>query len=139
MKRHMIWFLKYLVATTLTVAVSAAIVHAAYAGSRNVNRSWSGANGSHSVSKSESWGNGAWNRDALRTGPNGNSVERNTQRTYQQGQGTTYNNTTTLPSGSTIMRSRSVTPTGDGGVTVNRDVTGPNGNSGSVTRTYNGQ
>ncbi len=59
MKRHMIWFLKYLVATTLTVAVSAAIVHAAYAGSRNVNRSWSGANGSHSVSKSESWGNGS--------------------------------------------------------------------------------
>ena len=63
MKRHMIWFLKYLVATTLTVAVSAAIVHAAYAGSRNVNRGWSGRDGSHSVSKSESWGNGAWNRD----------------------------------------------------------------------------
>ena len=37
------------------------------------------------------------------------------------------------------MRSRSVTPTDDGGVTVNRGYTGPNGNSGSVTRTYNGQ
>lgn len=139
MNRHLTWFVKYLIATALTVAASAAIVHAAYAGSRSVNRGWSGPRGSHSVSKSESWGNGAWNRDVVRTGPNGNSLERNTQRTYQAGQSTTYNNTTTLPSGSTIMRSRSVTPTGDGGVTVNRGYTGPNGNSGSVTRTYNGQ
>jgi hypothetical protein len=138
MKRHLSWFVKYLIATTLTVAVSAALVHIAYAGSRNVSRGWSGPNGSGGMSKSTSWGNGAWNRDVVRTGPSGNSLERDTQRSYQPGVGSSYSNTTTLPSGSTIMRQRSVTPT-DGGVTVNRAITGPEGNTKTVTRTYNGQ
>jgi hypothetical protein len=132
------WFLKYVIATTLVVAIAAVLIKAADAGSRNVNRSWSGPNGSGGMSKSVAGGNGSRTRDVTRTGPNGNSLQRNTERTYQEGAGTTYDNTTTLPSGSTVERSRSVTPT-ENGVTVNRQVTGPEGNTGSVTRSYGGQ
>jgi hypothetical protein len=129
------WFLKYVIATTLVVAIGVALIKAADAGSRNVDRSWSGTSGSGALSKSVTSGNGSRTRDVTRTGPNGNSLQRNTQRTYQEGAGTTYDNTTTLPSGSTVMRQRSVTPTEDG-VTVNRQITGPEGNTGSVTRSY---
>ena len=133
--RRQKWFLKYVIATTLVVAIGVVLIKAADAGSRNVNRSWSGPNGSGGMSKSVTGGNGSRSRDVTRTGPDGNSLQRSTQRTYQEGAGTTYDNTTTLPSGSTVTRQRSVTPTEDG-LTVNRQITGPEGNTGSVTRTY---
>jgi len=135
MTRTQSWFIKYVIATTVTVAVAAVALHTAYAGSRSVNRSWTGPNGSHSVSKDVSGGNGVWNRDVTRTGPQGNTYQRNTQRTYDPGNSAGYSNTTTLPSGSTILRNRSITNNGDS-VTVYREITGPQGNTGSVTHNY---
>ena len=135
MTRNQKWLVKYVVATTLTVAIGAVAIKAAHAGSREVNRNWTGPNGSHSVSKSANGGNGSWNRNVTRTGPQGNTLQRDTQRTYDPGQSATYSNTTTLPSGATVLRNRSLTNNGDS-VTVHRDATGPQGNTGSVTRTY---
>jgi hypothetical protein len=91
--RRQKWFLKYVIATTLVVAAAAAMIKVADAGSRNVNRSWSGANGSGGMSKSVTGGNGIRTRDVTRTGPNGNSLQRNTQRSFQEGAVTTYDNT----------------------------------------------
>lgn len=135
MTRTQSWLLKYVIATTVTVAVAVVAVRAADAGSRQVNKSWTGPNGSHSVSKNVTGGNGSWNRDVSRTGPQGNIYQRNTQRSYDRGQSATYSKTTTLPSGSTVQRDRSVVNNGDS-VTVNRAYAGPQGNTGSVTHTY---
>ena len=107
MTRMQIWFVKYVIATAVTVAVSVAAIHAAHAGSREVNRSWTGPNGTYSASKTVSRSDGSWDRSVTRTGPNGNSVQRD----------------------------RSIANNGDS-VTVDRAVTGPQGNTRSVTRTY---
>jgi len=39
MSRRQSWFVKYVIATAVTVALGAVAIHAAYAGSREVNRS----------------------------------------------------------------------------------------------------
>jgi len=128
---------KYLVAAMALLTFSLVYVDTASAdGSRTVNRNWSTAGGSGGMSKSVTRGDGMWNRDVTRSGPNGYTLERNTQRSYDPGTGSSYSNTTTLPSGATMSRSRSVTQT-ESGVAAERQVTGPQGASRSVTRTLN--
>jgi hypothetical protein len=134
--KHLQRFPKYLLAALAIAAFSVATVGDVAAGERNVTRSWSGPAGSGNASKSVTRGNGAWNRSVTRTGPNGNTLQHDSQRSYDPSTGTgSYNSSTTLPSGATTSRSRTVTRT-ESGVTVDRQGSGPAGNSRSVTRSF---
>jgi hypothetical protein len=136
MKNIVNTFPKFLVAAAVMLAITATQIGIADAGgSRSVDRSWSKGSASGSMSKSVTRGNGSWSRDATRTGPNGNTIQRSTQRSSDPESGSgSFSTTTTLPSGETATRSRSVTRT-ESGIVTERQVSGPGGSSRSVTRT----